>query len=105
MEILHEHLQTLEKDRRSYIVEGYPRTRVQTLKLQELGVVPDKVFILSRDEAASMQRLRTTIQAAPSSNPSGERKSLSAEQVEATAKNAMLEHDMYTTAQPTYIGT
>ncbi len=40
-------LDTLEKEGQSYILEGYPYTRVQAIALQARGVVPDKFFVLS----------------------------------------------------------
>ena len=33
-----------EKEAKSYVIEGFPRTKVQALALEELGVVPDKVI-------------------------------------------------------------
>ncbi len=94
MTVLHKRLEELNKERKSYVVEGYPRTRVQALKLQELGIVPDKLFILNRDEAVSLVKLRTALQTSRTVDPTEERKSLNTEQVDAAAQTAMLEHSM-----------
>ena len=33
-----------EKESRSYVLEGFPRTKVQALALEEMGIIPDKVI-------------------------------------------------------------
>jgi adenylate kinase len=46
-------LEDLERQNKSYILVGFPRTRVQALALCRMGVMPDKVFFMEDfDEAA-----------------------------------------------------
>jgi len=46
-ELVKKHLQTLEKEKKSYILEGFPKTRVQGLSLQRAGVIPDTFLVLN----------------------------------------------------------
>jgi len=32
--------------KKSWIIEGFPRTRVQALSIQKMGIVPDKFVLL-----------------------------------------------------------
>lgn len=36
-----------EKENTSWIIEGFPRTRVQALALQKIGIIPDRFILLS----------------------------------------------------------
>ena len=44
VEIVKKRVEECEKEARSYVLEGFPRTKVQALALEEMGVLPDKVF-------------------------------------------------------------
>ena len=46
---------TLEKEGKSWIIEGFPRTKVQALSLQKIGVIPDKFIILKNKEQVVYQ--------------------------------------------------
>jgi adenylate kinase len=52
LEIMMPLIEGLEKKEASYILEGFPRTRVQCLALQRAGVIPDRVVFIrpSRNE-------------------------------------------------------
>ena len=43
-----------EKEAKSYVIEGFPRNKVQALALEELGIVPDKVINLGSKDCPSM---------------------------------------------------
>lgn len=43
IDVIHKEIQLAEKANKSWIVEGFPRTRPQALAFNKLGVVPDKV--------------------------------------------------------------
>ena len=45
----------------SFILEGFPRTQVQALSLQHLGVVPDKVILMEVQAAATAARVKANL--------------------------------------------
>lgn len=51
LEIMMPVIEELEKKGVSYILEGFPRTRVQGLALQRAGVIPDRVVLMMTPEA------------------------------------------------------
>lgn len=50
IELVKKHLETLEKEKKSYILEGFPKTRVQGLALQRAGIIPDTFLLLNLPE-------------------------------------------------------
>lgn len=72
----------------NYIIEGYPRTRIQAIELQRMNVVPDKFFILTASEAAMEKRARANIAA------SDEGKNLSEQETAKLAKSIVKEYLM-----------
>ena len=46
IDIVKKKVQAVEKECRHWIIEGFPRTKVQALALQQLGVIPDKIIAL-----------------------------------------------------------
>jgi len=55
VELVKKRVEECEKEARSYVLEGFPRTKVQALALEEMGVLPDKVF--NRFEPNSCQHI------------------------------------------------
>ena len=50
-----------EKACKSWVIEGFPRTKVQALALEQLGVIPDKMISLKCAEDKSLARLRQKV--------------------------------------------
>lgn len=50
-------IRQLEQEQKSWIIEGYPRTEMQAVALQKMGVIPDKIVLLEQDEAISQESL------------------------------------------------
>eukprot|EP00331_Platyophrya_macrostoma_P033037 CAMPEP_0176444716 /NCGR_PEP_ID=MMETSP0127-20121128/23237_1 /TAXON_ID=938130 /ORGANISM="Platyophrya macrostoma, Strain WH" /LENGTH=452 /DNA_ID=CAMNT_0017830295 /DNA_START=17 /DNA_END=1375 /DNA_ORIENTATION=- len=46
-ELVKKHIENLEKENKSFILEGFPKTRVQGLALQRAGIIPDSFIILN----------------------------------------------------------
>ena len=46
----------------SYVLEGFPKNKVQSLRLQKIGIVPDKFILLDVDEAHSIKKIKDTLQ-------------------------------------------
>lgn len=40
-------IETIQKEKKSFILSGYPRTRVQGLAMQRDGIFPDAFIILN----------------------------------------------------------
>ena len=94
IDLVNKQIREFEKKGKSYIIVGYPRTRVQAINLQRMGITPDKFFILNLNEAAVFQKIRGTL---PLPEPEAEgkpRKSLTSEQLDLMARNSILEYNM-----------
>ena len=46
-----------EKEKKSWIIEGFPRTEAQAIALQKLGVIPDKFILLTQTEDDTYSKL------------------------------------------------
>lgn len=60
IELVKLQIEQLEKDSTgsSWIIEGFPRTRLQAIALQKLGVVPDKFIMLDIAESISIDKVK-----------------------------------------------
>ena len=56
-----EAIKNAEKDRMSWICQGFPRTKVQALALQKMGVLPDKFIFLRVKESAQLARTKNNL--------------------------------------------
>lgn len=43
-------IEAMEKDQKSWIIEGFPMTEVQAVALQKMGIIPDKFIMLNQSE-------------------------------------------------------
>lgn len=50
-----------EKECRHWIIEGFPRTRVQALSMEQLGIIPDKMIALSCSQATSLDKIKKNL--------------------------------------------
>jgi adenylate kinase family enzyme len=50
-----------EKEHLSWIIEGFPRTKVQALSLQKIGVIPDKFIVLDVKKSTSVTRVKNNL--------------------------------------------
>jgi len=44
--LVDEQIQEAEAQGKSWIIQGFPRTKVQALALQKMGIIPDKMLLL-----------------------------------------------------------
>lgn len=51
-----------EKKQQSWIIQGFPRTKVQALSLQSMKVIPDKIMNLNIRKSACVARIKNNIQ-------------------------------------------
>jgi adenylate kinase family enzyme len=64
IELVKREVNRLERDGASYIIEGFPRSHVQALSLQQLGIVPDKVIVLKIKQSAFREQVKKNLKAA-----------------------------------------
>lgn len=57
IDLIKQELIRLEKSNTSYIIEGFPRNRVQSMFLQSVGIIPDNIILLTLSEDKIMARL------------------------------------------------
>ena len=46
IDVLKKRVAECEKENKDYLIEGFPRTKVQALALGTMGIIPDKVILL-----------------------------------------------------------
>ena len=61
IEIVKKHVHECESKGKSWIIQGFPRTKAQALALQKLGIIPDKFILLNCKPSASVSRLKTNL--------------------------------------------
>jgi len=54
-------IKACEQENKSWIIQGFPRTKVQGLALQKLGIIPDKFILLSVKKSASLARIKNNL--------------------------------------------
>lgn len=47
IEIVKKEIESLEKEKKNYIIEGFPKTRVQGLAMQSAGIIPNAFIIMN----------------------------------------------------------
>lgn len=45
----------MEEGKKSWIIEGFPRTEAQAIALQKMGVIPDKFILLNQDDQQTLE--------------------------------------------------
>jgi len=61
IELVEKEIQTYEKKAQSWIIQGFPRTRVQALSLQRMGIIPDKLINLNIRKHNSLARIKQNL--------------------------------------------
>ena len=61
IELVKTQIKNCEKDNQSWIIEGFPRTKVQALALQKIGVIPDKFILLDVKKSASISKVKQNL--------------------------------------------
>jgi len=89
IELVRKQIELTEREKKSWILEGFPRTRVQALDLQRLGIIPDKVVILEASDETITERIRQNF---ATKGAHGAEKTT--EELEKIAKDALLEYNL-----------
>ena len=61
IELVKNQVQLMEKQKKSYIIEGFPRTEVQAISLMKMGIIPDKFILLQQDDSFSEEKIRASL--------------------------------------------
>lgn len=49
--IVKKEIESISKEHKSFILSGFPKTRVQALAMQRAGIFPDAFIILNMDDS------------------------------------------------------
>lgn len=71
IELVRKAVADCEKDNKSYIITGFPRTQKQALALQSMGVVPDKIIVMRNAKKALLYQSKKNLQEVGDSKLSG----------------------------------
>ena len=61
IELVKNQILSTEKEGQSWIIEGFPRTKVQALALQKIGVIPDKFILLDVKRSTAVTRVKNNM--------------------------------------------
>ena len=61
IDLVKKEIQECEAQNKSWIVQGFPRTKVQALALQKIGIIPDKFILLKVKPSASLARIKNNL--------------------------------------------
>jgi adenylate kinase len=87
IDLVKKEVQLLELDHKSWIIEGFPRTKLQALALQKIGVIPDRFILLNVERDRSIAQLKKTL--SPFESIYGK------EEIDRMAQNSMNEYDLH----------
>jgi len=59
--LVKEQIEECEAKGKSWIIQGFPRTKVQALSLQKMGIIPDKMLLLKVKNSASLARIKNNL--------------------------------------------
>lgn len=61
IDLVQNHIEECERKGQGWILEGFPRTRMQALALQNMKIIPDKIFMLNAESNVIMDRLNNKL--------------------------------------------
>lgn len=63
IDLVKQQIEQIEKESNgtSWIIEGFPRTRLQAIAFQKMGIVPDKFILLDIEESISMEKVKRNL--------------------------------------------
>jgi adenylate kinase len=64
IDLVKKQVEQFEKEHTSWVIEGFPRTKVQALALQKSGIIPDRFILLNVEREASLSQVKNNLIAA-----------------------------------------
>lgn len=61
IELVTKRIEQLEKEKRNWIIEGFPRTRKQALALTEMKFIPDRMILLDVSDELTKERIKQNL--------------------------------------------
>eukprot|EP00357_Protocruzia_adherens_P011907 CAMPEP_0114990330 /NCGR_PEP_ID=MMETSP0216-20121206/10728_1 /TAXON_ID=223996 /ORGANISM="Protocruzia adherens, Strain Boccale" /LENGTH=454 /DNA_ID=CAMNT_0002353477 /DNA_START=37 /DNA_END=1401 /DNA_ORIENTATION=+ len=61
IDLVKKDIDSVEKKRNNWIIEGFPRTRTQAIYLQRSGLIPDRFVVLSHDQEEYREVIKSKI--------------------------------------------
>ena len=61
MDLVQKQIDQCEKEQKSWIIEGFPRTKTQALALNRWGIIPDKFIMLEIGQNVSLEKVRQNL--------------------------------------------
>ena len=89
IELVKQHIELLEKDQKSWIIEGFPRTRQQALALQKMGIIPNKFILLHIKQNITIEKVKKNLKSEESLIHYRE------DEIDRLAKTALTEYRVY----------
>ena len=89
IDLVTKQVQLLELEHKSWIIEGFPRTKLQALALQKLGILPNRFILLNVERERSIAQLMKTL--APFESIYGR------DEIVKMAETSMNEYDLHIT--------
>jgi adenylate kinase len=61
IDLVNKEIEACEQEKMSWVIQGFPRTKVQALSLQKIKVIPDKFIQLQTKQVNSLARLKNKL--------------------------------------------
>lgn len=61
IDLVKKEVEALEAQQQSWIIQGFPRTKVQALALQQMGIVPDKFIHVNVKQQISCAKIKQNL--------------------------------------------
>ena len=58
IKLVRSQIDLMEQDQKSWIIEGFPRTEVQAVALQKMGIIPEKFIMLNQASDATYEKVK-----------------------------------------------
>ena len=58
IKLVRSQIDLMEQDQKSWIIEGFPRTEVQAVALQKMGIIPEKFIMLDQPSDETYKKVK-----------------------------------------------
>jgi adenylate kinase len=61
IDLIQDKIELAEREGKGWILEGFPRTRMQAIALQNMKIIPDKIFFLNMADNILFERINSKL--------------------------------------------